>query len=93
MNHKMMLAAAFLSLSATTAAFAGEGNNEPFPLSISIGTEGQTYVSTLADTHGLPVDALNGTSFYAQAQSLTRWYAQQSDHQFAEQPTVQARHG
>lgn len=92
MNYKMMAAASLLSLGVATAAFAGEGNNEPFPLSFSIGANSQTYLSTLPDANGLPLGALNGTPSYRQAQSVTRSYAQQADHPFAQQQAVQARH-
>ena len=93
MNIKTMAAAMLMSFGAATAASAAEGNNEPFPLSISIGANDETGFSTLPDANGLPVGALNGTPFYSQAQSAARWYAQQADHRFAQQRAVQARHG
>ena len=93
MKIKMMAAALLMSVGTATAAFAGEGNNEPFPLSISIGANGQTDFSTLPDANGLPVGALKGTPLYSQAQSATRWYAQQADHRFAQQQAVQAHRG
>ena len=93
MNVKMMAAALLMSVGAATAAFAGEGNNEPFPLSISIGANGQIGFSTLPEADGLPVGALKGTPFYTQAQATNRWYAQQADHRFAQQQAAQAHRG
>ena len=93
MTNKLMIAALLaLSLAAPVAAYAGEGNGEPFPLNISVSTapDHQVVVSTLPLTDGLPVGALNGTLAYQQAQSLNRWYAQQADHRFAQQQARQA---
>ena len=83
MNYKTLIAASLLSLGVATSAFA-EGNYEPFPLSVSVGSNGQTYMSQLPITDGLPQGALNGTPRYQQAQSETHWYAQQADHRFAQ---------
>ena len=57
----------------STAAFAGKANNEPFPLSVKIGSNGRTYVTMLPETGGLPTGALNGTPAYAKLQSVNRW--------------------
>lgn len=93
MNIKLVIAASFLCMSVAGNAFAAEGNNEPFPLSLSIGADSQTRFSTLADANGLPVGALNGTPFYKQAQSVTQWDAQQADRRLAQQQAAQAPRG
>ena len=92
MTNRLMIAAMLaLSLAAPVAAYAGEGNNELNPLSVSISNSGNSVqVSTLPLSNGLPVGALNGTVAYHQAQSLNRWYAQQADHRFALQQARQA---
>ena len=92
MNTKIIIAATVAALSLATTAFAGEANNEPFPLSVGIGSNGQTFVAMLPETGGLPAGALNGTSAYEQAQSLNRWYAQQADHRFAQQRARDGQH-
>lgn len=93
MNIKLVIAASLLSMGVAATAFAAEGNNEPFPLSFSIGANSQTRFSTLADANGLPVGALNGTPFYKQAQSVTHWNAKQADHRFVQQQAAQAHRG
>lgn len=85
MTYKTLIAASLLSVGFATAALAGEGNSEPFPLSVSIDANGPVVFSTAPDATGLPVGALNGTPFDQQAQSLARWYAQRADHRFAQQ--------
>ena len=73
MTNKLIIAAMLaLSLTAPGAAYAGEGNAEPFPFNISVSTlpDNQVVISTLPLTNGLPAGALNGTAEYQQAQSL-----------------------
>ncbi len=93
MSTKIIIAATVAALSLATTAFAGEANYEPFPLSVTLNaTTGQTQVSMLPVTAGLPAGALDGTPAYEQAQSVNRWYAQQADHRFAQQQAGQTRH-
>ncbi len=51
MNFKIITAAALLCVGMATFASA-EGNYEPFSLSVSVGSNGQTYVGQLPDAIG-----------------------------------------